>query len=59
MTLVESWRKHRLVWMLVAIVCAHLHGQNLAPVPESAHGPNAPGQEKKPYAVPRSLDGFR
>jgi len=45
--------------MLVAIVCAHLHGQNLAPVPESAHGPNAPGQEKKPYAVPRSLDGFR
>jgi len=59
MTLVESWRKRRLVWMFVAILSVHVHGQNPAPVLESAHGPNAPGQEKKPYVVLVSLDGFR
>jgi predicted AlkP superfamily pyrophosphatase or phosphodiesterase len=59
MTLVKSWRKHRLVWLLVAILCVDLHGQNPAPVLESAHGPNAPGKEKKPYIVLVSLDGFR
>jgi predicted AlkP superfamily pyrophosphatase or phosphodiesterase len=59
MTLVESWRKHRLVWLFVAILCVHVHGQNPAPVLESAHGPNTPGQEKKPYVVLVSLDGFR
>ncbi len=59
MTLVKSWRKHRLVWLLVAILCVDLHGQNPTPVLESAHGPNAPGKEKKPYVVLVSLDGFR
>jgi predicted AlkP superfamily pyrophosphatase or phosphodiesterase len=59
MTWVESWCKPRLVWLFVAILCAHVHGQNPAPVLESAHGPNAPGQEKKPYVVLVSLDGFR
>jgi hypothetical protein len=60
MTLVESRRKHSLVWMFVAILCAHVHGQNPAPVPESAHGPNVPGQETKPCVVVLlSFDGFR
>jgi hypothetical protein len=26
MTLGESWHKHSLVWMLVAIVCAQVYG---------------------------------
>ena len=26
MTLVESWRKYRLVWMFVAIVCTQVYG---------------------------------
>jgi alkaline phosphatase D len=58
MTVVESWRKYRLVLPFVAILCVHGHAQNPAPVLESAHGPNAPGQEKKPYVVLVSLDGF-
>jgi predicted AlkP superfamily pyrophosphatase or phosphodiesterase len=57
--LFESWRKHRLLWLFVAILCVHAHGQSPAPVLESAHGPNAPGQENKPYVVLVSLDGFR
>jgi hypothetical protein len=59
MTLVESWRKHRLVWLFVAILCVHVQAQNPVPVLESAHPPNAAGQEKKPYVVLLSLDGFR
>ena len=45
--------------MFVAILWAHADGQNPAPVPESAHGPNVPGQDKKPYVVLLFLDGFR
>jgi predicted AlkP superfamily pyrophosphatase or phosphodiesterase len=59
MTLVKSWRKHRLVWLLVAILWVDVRGQNPAPVLESAHGPNAPGVEEKPYILLVSLDGFR
>ena len=59
MTSVDRWRKRCLVWMFVAILCGLVRGQNPAPVLESEHGPNAPGQEKKPYVVLVSLDGFR
>jgi predicted AlkP superfamily pyrophosphatase or phosphodiesterase len=59
MTLIGNYHKHRLVWMFVAVLCVHVHGQSPAPVLESVHGPNAPGQEKKPYVVLVSLDGFR
>src|SRR6202021_360528 len=59
MTLVESCRKHRLVLLSVAILCMHVHAQNSALVLESAHGTKAPDQEKKPYVVLVSLDGFR
>ena len=59
MTFFESWRKHRLLWLFIAILCLQVHAQNPAPVLESSHGPNALGQEKKPYVVLVSLDGFR
>jgi hypothetical protein len=45
MTLLESWRKHRLLWLLVAILCLHAYAQNPTPVLESAHGPNAPAKK--------------
>jgi alkaline phosphatase D len=45
--------------ILVVILCLYLGGQNVAPVIESAHGPNAPDQERKHYVVLVSLDGFR
>jgi predicted AlkP superfamily pyrophosphatase or phosphodiesterase len=57
--LFESWRKHLLLWLFVAILCLHAYGQSPALVLESAHGPNASGQENKPYVVLVSLDGFR
>jgi predicted AlkP superfamily pyrophosphatase or phosphodiesterase len=59
MTLVESGRKGLRFCLFVAVLCVHVHAQNLAPVLESAHGPNALGQENKPYVVLVSLDGFR
>jgi hypothetical protein len=59
MTLVESWRKRRPVWMYVTTVSARVHGQNPSPVYESAHERNALGQGKKPHVMLRFLDGFR
>jgi alkaline phosphatase D len=59
MTLAEIWRKCHLAGLFVAILCVHVHAQSAAPVLETPHGPNAPGQEKKPYVVLVSLDGFR
>lgn len=41
------------------ILCVSVGGQSIPPVIESAHGPNAPGQESKHYVVLVSLDGFR
>ena len=59
MTLLERGKKHRFVLLFVAILLACSHAQNPTPVVESAHGPNTPVQEKKPYVVLVSLDGFR
>jgi predicted AlkP superfamily pyrophosphatase or phosphodiesterase len=55
MTLTKSWQRHRLVGLFVAILCVYVPAQVL----ETAHGPNAAVQEKKPYVVLVSLDGFR
>jgi predicted AlkP superfamily pyrophosphatase or phosphodiesterase len=59
MIFVESWRRSRAVWLFVAILCVRVFAQSPAPVLESPHGPNAPSQQKKPYVVLVSLDGFR
>jgi alkaline phosphatase D len=59
MTLLERGKKHRFVLLFVAILWACSQAQNPTPVVESAHRPNAPVQEKKPYVVLVSLDGFR
>ena len=59
MTLLERGKKHRFVLLFVAILLACSQAQNPTPVVESAHGPNTPVQEKKPYVVLVSLDGFR
>jgi predicted AlkP superfamily pyrophosphatase or phosphodiesterase len=59
MTLLERGKKHCFVLLFVAILWACSQAQNPTPVVESAHGPNAPVQEKKPYVVLVSLDGFR
>jgi len=59
LALSEIGRKHRVVWLFVAILCVYARAQNPRLVVESAHGANAPGQEKKPYVVLVSLDGFR
>src|ERR1700722_14287582 len=59
MTLLERGKKHRFVLLFVAILWDCSQAQNPTPVVESAHGPNAPVQEKKPYVVLVSLDGFR
>jgi predicted AlkP superfamily pyrophosphatase or phosphodiesterase len=45
--------------ILAVILCVSLGGQNIAPVIESAHSPNAGGQKGKHYVVLVSLDGFR
>lgn len=57
--MVQSKRKHHLVWLFLGILCALGYGQSPTPVLQSVHGPNSPGQESKPYVVLVSLDGFR
>jgi predicted AlkP superfamily pyrophosphatase or phosphodiesterase len=59
MALTERWRKFRFLWLFVAILCVHGYSQDPTQVLESAHGPNAPTQQNKPYVVLVSLDGFR
>jgi hypothetical protein len=59
MVLFKSRRNHRLVWLFLLILCVHGYAQNPRAVLESAHRPNAPAQENKPYVVLVSLDGFR
>ncbi len=56
--------KRAFVFSLLLIVVrgpalAQNPGQNIAPVITVDHGPNAPAQQKKPYVVLISLDGFR
>lgn len=59
MALVENRHKRHFVWLFLAILCALAYGQSSTSVLQSSHGPNAPGQENKPYIVLVSLDGFR
>ena len=53
-----SWRKYRLAWVFIAILCVRGYAQ-VTSVLESAHGPNAPAQENRSYVVLVSLDGIR
>jgi len=59
MALTESWRKYRLAWVLIAILCVRGYAQSPTSVLESAHEPNAPAKENRSYVVLVSLDGFR
>jgi predicted AlkP superfamily pyrophosphatase or phosphodiesterase len=45
--------------MLCGLIVAPLRSQNPIKILTSDHGPNAPGQQGKPYVILVSLDGFR
>lgn len=55
----ERYRVRWLSLVLIVLLYAQLHAQNIAPVIESNHDPNSGVQQTKPYVVLVSLDGFR